>query len=253
MTAWEERLEALPAVSLAELEAEAALLTRVDRKYIVDRAVWSDVMAQERDLRALEIGGSRTFGYASVYFDTPDLRSYRDAARRRPARYKVRTREYLDTGARAVEVKLRSASGQTVKHRHWLDGDDRYPLDAAARAFVASFPQVAPEIDALAPVLETRYVRATLVADGARITVDEDVTGLDADGFAVSFGDALIVETKTARRAGAIDRALWARGIRPTRVSKYCAALAALRPDLPSNRWARTLRRHVTTTAATAA
>ena len=39
MTAWEERLAGLPSVVLAQLESEAALLTRVDRKYIVAPAV----------------------------------------------------------------------------------------------------------------------------------------------------------------------------------------------------------------------
>ncbi len=96
MTAWVERLAQLPAVTLAELETEYALLTRVDRKYIVSPAVWADVMAEVEGLRALEIEGVRSFGYESVYFDTPELDSYRDAARRRPARYKVRTREYLE-------------------------------------------------------------------------------------------------------------------------------------------------------------
>ena len=60
-------------------------------------------------------------------------------------------------------------------------------------------------------------------------------------GFEVQF----IVETKCEHHAGEMDRALWALGVRPSRVSKYCTSLAALNPDLPSNRWARTLRRHL--------
>ncbi|WP_062518328.1 polyphosphate polymerase domain-containing protein [Demequina gelatinilytica] len=250
MNAWETRLAELPAVALAELEDEYALLTRVDRKYIVSPAVWADVMADVEGLRALEIDGVRSFGYESVYYDTPELHSYRDAARRRPARYKVRTREYLDTGGRAIEVKLRSPKGETVKHREWLADDAPTDLlEGAARAFVASFPQVGAAVDDLAPVLTTRYRRATLVAHGARVTVDTGVTGISAEGPSIDFGGALIVETKSSMRAGDVDRALWARGIRPTRVSKYCTTLAALQPDLPSNRWSRTLRRHLTTAA----
>jgi hypothetical protein len=45
---------------------------------------------------------------------------------------------------------------------------------------------------------------------------------------------------------------LWANGIRPARISKYCTSLAALRPELPSNRWSRSIRRYVPTTAAPA-
>ena len=58
-------------------------------------------------------------------------------------------------------------------------------------------------------------------------------------------GDALIVETKTAHGACEIDRALWSRGIRQLRLSKYATSMAALHPDLPANRWYRTLSRHV--------
>ncbi|SEJ09219.1 polyphosphate polymerase domain-containing protein [Demequina mangrovi] len=247
MTAWEERLAQLPTVTLAELETEYALLTRVDRKYIVSPDVWAEVMAEVPGMRALEIDGARSFGYASVYFDTPELDSYRDAARRRPLRYKVRTREYLDTGGRAIEVKLRSAKGETVKHREWLadDAAGESRLEGSARDFVASFPEVGAAVDELAPVLTTRYERSTLVSHGARVTVDSDVTGISAEGPSIGFGGALIVETKSSMRAGDVDRALWARGIRPARVSKYCTTLAALQPELPSNRWARTLRRHL--------
>ncbi|GAA5518380.1 hypothetical protein Lsed01_00805 [Demequina sediminis] len=255
MTAWEERLADLPSVALAQLESEAALLTRVDRKYIVAPAVWADVMAAIPAMRALEIDGARDFGYSSIYFDTPELESYAAAAHRRPSRYKVRIREYLDTGGRSIEVKLRSAKGETVKHREWLpEGAARdRRLDGPAREFVAGFPQVAPAVDRLEAVLATHYRRSTLVLDGSRVTIDRDVTAIDTDGAHLHFGDAIIVETKTARRAGDVDRALWARGVRPARVSKYCTSLAALQRELPANRWARTMRRHLSPTPAPAA
>lgn len=254
MNAWEERLAALPAVALAQVDAVASLQTRVDRKYIVPAQAWADVVGAVPGLRCLEIDGSRVFGYASLYYDTPELSAYRAAARRRPSRYKVRTREYVDSGARAVEVKLRAASGATVKHRMGIGTQDAPDaLAAPVRAFLSSFAQVAPDVDALVPQLETRYDRATLVGDGARITIDRDVVGIGTRGAIASFGDVLIVETKTTGRACAVDRSLWARGFRPSRVSKYCTSLAALHPDLPHHPWSRTLRRHVITAAPTAA
>ncbi|WP_296667024.1 polyphosphate polymerase domain-containing protein [Demequina sp.] len=252
---WERRLAALPATTLDALQAEAALLTRVDRKYIVDASTWDRALAGVEGLRALEIDGERSFGYSSTYYDTPRLESYTAAARRRPSRYKVRTREYLGTGDRAIEVKLRSARGETVKHREWLAADALRDgrVDGHAREFVASFPLVAGAVDDLRPVLTTRYQRSTLVGDGVRVTIDRDVTGTDAAGNRVGFGDALIVETKSAHRAGDVDRALWAQGARPARISKYCTTLAALQPGLPSNRWTRTLRRHLNPSAVLAA
>ena len=66
--------------------------------------------------RVLEIDGRRVFGYRSTYFDTPDLRLFRDHVQRRRRRYKCRTREY-DSGVRMFEVKLKGARGRTVKYR----------------------------------------------------------------------------------------------------------------------------------------
>ena len=243
---WQDALAVLPAISLEELDATAAFQTRVDRKYLVAPEVWEQALAELHGLRVLEIDGRRSFRYASVYFDTPQLDSYRAAAHRRPSRYKVRTREYVDTGATAIEVKLRSARGETVKHREFLpERPAGRMLRGAARSFVSSFPEVAPDADRLTATLETAYHRTTLWTPDGRVTVDSDVRGIDADGAVAAFGSALIIETKSAQRAGLADRALWARGIRPQRVSKYCTTLAALRPDLPSNRWTRTLTRHL--------
>ena len=53
----------------------------------------------------------------------------------------------------------------------------------------------------------------------------------------------VVLETKSGSAAGPLDRHLWAHGIRPSRISKFATGMAALRPELPANRWHRTLRR----------
>jgi len=50
--------------------------------------------------------------------------------------------------------------------------------------------------------------------------------------------------TKTAARVSQADQLLWRSGRRPTQISKYGTGLAALRPELPSTKWHRILRRH---------
>ena len=133
----------------------------------------------------LEIDGRRSFHYSSTYFDTPELDSYRDAARKRPRRYKVRTRRYLDTGTSAVEVKVRSLSGTTAKTRLWLyDETSMRPgsLPLAAVAFVGGFDIVGDRVHDLTEVLTTSYERVTLVTADARVTTDRDVAAIDAYG-----------------------------------------------------------------------
>ena len=50
-----------------------------------------------------------------------------------------------------------------------------------------------------------------------------------------------VVETKAGAHASRADRVLWALGHRPQPISKYATGLAALREDLPGNRWHRLL------------
>lgn len=236
-------LDQLPTVTLAELTASAALLTRVDRKYVlttddVDRAC----RQLPQHTRALEIDGSRSVGYTSTYLDTPDLTSYLDAAHRRRRRWKVRTRSY-QTGGHFLEVKtVRGAT--TVKER--IPWRDTTRLDAVGRDFVESSLRssgIILDAATLAPALVTRYHRSTLLLpSGARATLDVGLAWTAPEtGDCRGFGDRVVLETKSARTASELDHLLWRLGHRPQRISKYAVGLATLHPALPHNRWHRLL------------
>ncbi|MDW4571397.1 polyphosphate polymerase domain-containing protein [Microbacterium sp. M3] len=236
-------------VTLDALVAEASFLTRVDRKYIVPRADLDRLIAAlDPGTRALEIDGRHEFSYESVYFDTPDLLSFRMAAQPRRRRFKLRTRSYLDTGTSYLEIKTRGARGTTVKDRGEYDTRARHRLTDEARNDVAdAFATIgvagerAADLDA---TLLTRYRRATLLApDGAgRATVDTALEWVEPDGHGFALPGTAIVETKSGARPSDVDRVLWRAGHRPATVSKYATGLAALHPELPRNRWARLLR-----------
>lgn len=238
-------LDNLDSIGLAELEAEAALLTRKDRKYLVPLGVAEQIVAHD-GMRVLEIDGRRNFRYESVYFDTPERVSYLAAAYRRRRRFKVRTRSYLDSGKCSLEVKTREHRGLTEKSRLKYDIDGRDQLNAEALTFINGFESVAPVSHEPQPVLTTRYSRTTLLetASMSRITIDTDLQCVAADGSSVSLPDMAIVETKTTGRPCVIDRLLWAAHERPTKISKYCTGLAAVTPGLPANKWNRVLRTH---------
>jgi hypothetical protein len=200
--------------------------------------------------RVLDIGGRRDFGYASTYFDTPDLRSFREAAHRRRRRFKVRTRLYADTGEGWLEVKTRGAAGLTVKDRLPLGrrgADDVGEADWAwvARTLAERGVRDA-EVAGLTPALTVTYRRVTftLPDEPVRVTVDTGVTWNTPGGASGALVGQEIVETKGAGRPCAVDRALWRQGHRPDRLSKYCTGLAFLTPGLVANRWSRTLARY---------
>lgn len=237
-------IDDLATVTLSELDAVAALQTRTDRKYIVTPENLDDVISLLPGLRVLAIDDRRVFSYESVYFDTPALRCYHDAARRRPRRFKVRTRTYLDSGRCAVELKHRDARGRTVKERRDHGIEFRREI-APAMEFLTSFPTVGAVSDELAPTLTTSYRRSTLLVgdDGGRATIDGDVTAVDESGHRFDLSCHVLVETKSNGGPTPLDRVLWRLHVRPVRISKYCTSLAALHPDLPAHPWHRTLAR----------
>lgn len=63
--------------SLAEVTERAELQTRIDRKYLVPVDAVADLVSGLGRFAVLEIDGLRGFRYESVYFDTPDLLTYR--------------------------------------------------------------------------------------------------------------------------------------------------------------------------------
>jgi hypothetical protein len=243
---------ALRPIGLDELVAQASLLTRLDRKYMLPTADLPFVLGGlDEDSRVLEIDGARQFAYRSVYFDTPEMDGYLGAARRRRRRFKLRIRTYLDSGRHFLEDKTRGPRGTTVKQRIPYEGD-LGRLDAEARAYAALVLAEAG-IDSghfrFVPTLTTYYRRTTLFlpATGSRLTADTDLTWMLPDGTALRTPDRTIVETKAGRAGSGADRLLWSLKHRPCPVSKYGTGLAALRPELPSNHWLPVLRRHFPT------
>jgi hypothetical protein len=241
--------DAFAPIDLDELLGLAALQTRIDRKYVLPRVDAERVLASlDPDTRVLEIDGSRGSLYESVYFDTDDLLSYRMAALGRRRRFKLRTRSYLDTGDAYLELKTKGARSATVKERLEYDIRHRDELTAAGIAYAA--PPLEElgldDPDRLRPTLVTRYLRETLYlpGSGSRATVDTELRWEHAAGDALALPELAIVETKSAGAACEVDRTLWRAGHRPATVSKFGTGLAALRPELPSHKWTRVLRRH---------
>jgi inorganic triphosphatase YgiF len=236
-------------ITLDELNELAALQTRVDRKYIVPRGQVAVLLgAMDSHARVLEIDGVQSFGYESVYFDTPDLLSFYGAAHKRRRRFKVRTRTYTDSGDCYLEVKTEGARAATVKERleHASSPDAIGPEGRAYARSVLEEAGIHADVSDLNPVLSTSYRRRTLYIPGSqsRATIDTDLAWQLHDGERIAMPDHAIVETKSGSTASSVDRLLWSAGHRPSSISKYATGMAALRPDLPSNKWAPILRHH---------
>jgi VTC domain len=241
---------AVDPIGLDELMDLAELQTRVDRKYFVPADVFGHLVGElAGQLRVLEIDGQRSFGYESVYFDTPQLTTYRAHLQRRRHRFKARTRTYTDSGLCMFEVKLTAARGQTVKQRtpHVLEHRCELTSDAVTHlddSLALAFRQSTPA--GMAPTLTSTYRRTTFVfrTGQARLTCDVELVCRDGRAQVRDTGTHVLVESKSALHGSPADRLLRELGVRIVNVSKYCVGVAALHPELPSNPWHATLRRY---------
>ena len=183
--------------------------------------------------------------------------------------------EVKTCGARGSTVKRRM--GYYADDASRLTGPGRAFVAACLAGAGVTGSAAAREVAAaLRPVLTTTYERTTLHLPRAeaRATIDTALTwrrlgpaapaGSSAgtivgvpmspqalrpahlaaainEGEPVSVADIAVVETKNPATPSPADRALWEAGCRPTRISKYATGMALLHPELPANRWYRTL------------
>lgn len=243
----------LEPISLEELVGQAAMMTRVDRKYVLTREMVNPLLfALDPHTQVLTINDQAPQPYQSTYFDTPDMRSFSMAAHKRRRKFKVRTRTYVASKMSFLEVKATGPRGVTIKERI------PYDFDAAMRAELLD--EVRPWLeeqlekagqpvgigDVLEPIMWGSYNRTTLLmADGTgRATFDTDLDWQNSRGSYLHEPNMVIFETKSGSRPSELDRLLWSHGHRPAKISKFGTGMAALDPNLPHNRWNRVLKQH---------
>ncbi len=239
-------------ISLAGANDVAELQTRIDRKYLVDEATLGELLeALAPTLRVLEIDGERSCDYRSTYFDTDDLALYRAAVQGRRQRYKVRSRTYGETGPCFLEVKAKGHRGANVKSRIRYCRGDHHEITADGHDFIEKITGGHDLASALLPVLTTEYTRSTLIdpTSRTRLTFDRRLRCTGATGGRAIL-DVIVVETKSTRASSAADQWLWKHHVRPTKISKFGTGLAAIRPELPANKWHRIIARHWQTDSA---
>ena len=244
-----DTLASFDTISLADLNEKAAMLERLDNKYIVPADQLQPALLQFRDLfDVLEIEGKRAFFYATEYHDNADNQSYRDHHQGRRKRCKVRVRTYLDAGFSFLEVKLKDIRGATVKKRLKIETTTA-ELSNEALAFIDQCHTDmygTPLGQTLNPVIQMRYSRVTLVAKegGERMTIDTALSFRNAACQRRAAPDRFILETKSARGNGIADRILRGQHVHPTKsCSKYCIGMAALGQAHRHNRFLPALRK----------
>lgn len=223
-----------------EAAISVGLLDRIDTKVVGNLDQVAAVLAAISDrFQLVEVVGSVAPAYRSVYFDTDLHELYNDHHNGRRVRHKIRYRTYVSTDTTFFEVKLRTDSRRTVKHRirvPWIPHEMGQPERELLETHGVPTPGARPTLD-------VEYNRLTLVGPQERVTVDLGLT-CTADDAWVRFERTAIIEVKQPRfnLSSPVFRAMRDQGLRPGGISKYCVGMATCVPGVKTNNFKNRLR-----------
>ncbi len=218
-------IQAYTGHGLADLK-NAALMDRVDSKFVVPRALLPDLLdSMQVHYSMLEIDGKRCCDYMNDYYDTRDFAFYAAHHNGQVNRYKVRCRTYVDSGTSYLEVKFKNNKKRTNKQRIKVSSASR-AITPTSLAFMRDCGLEQP--DDLVKVQASGYQRIALAneAQGERLTIDVNLDFSDTHGRNLhwNIGPWIVVELKQGSHCRKSPFFQWAKRhrIRQCSFSKYC-------------------------------
>jgi hypothetical protein len=207
-------------ITLSEMD-RVKLMNRVDTKFAFSLQQFIKFLPElSNAYRILEIEGTRTPFYESLYFDDDRFSFFQDHHNGRTNRFKVRFRKYVESNLTFLEIKHKF-KGRTNKKRIKVD---QIPdmLNSEHKEFIES---IIPKEINLKAVMWNSFHRITLVnkVENERLTLDFDLT-FRWDDKTENFDNLIIAELKqeSVNRNSAFFALMKKINIRPYRLSKYC-------------------------------
>jgi hypothetical protein len=228
-------------ISLGEMDA-VKLMNRTDTKYVFPSYKLGDLLALSWDkYLVLEINGCRDFRYNSLYYDTQDHAFYTAHHNGARPRFKVRFREYVETGTTFLEIKRKTNKERTRKTRIQVEGIEMV-LSENSRQYIET--QVPLKETDLKPAMWTIFQRITLVGKDSpeRITIDHDLS-FSYEDLHKQLLFLTICEVKREGFTGksAFMKYLEELSIHPGNSSKYCLVTVLLKKNIKYNRFKRNI------------
>ena len=228
-------LKDLPAISLQEMD-KASLMDRIDNKYIFPVKDLTNLLNEvKNDYFIFEINDKRISHYSTLYYDTQKLDLYHSHHSGKLNRYKVREREYTDSGICFFEIKFKNNKKLTIKRRIPV-----HSINNKIEGITSEFLKETSNLDAedLSPTLWVDYDRITLVSKtlDERVTFDLNLT-FSFDGKEEKITDLITIEAKRTKQTKStpVIKYLKQNSIREGGFSKYCLGMASIYNELKAN------------------
>ena len=235
-------LKSFNGLSLDELDS-VKLQNRVDSKFVFKEEDLNIILGEaSKFYNVLDLGGIRSNSYHSLYFDTPDDHFFISHHNGKLNRYKVRYRQYMDSGLCFLEVKFKNNKGRTIKGRMKVP-EITEVLNAEAKAFIDE--RIGKSYD-LQPSLWNSFERITLAHKeiAERLTIDHELK-FSLHGKEARLSNICIAELKQEKLdySSVFMKIMRAHGSQPSGMSKYCIGSLLLRPELKYNNFKEKLLR----------
>lgn len=218
-------LQKFDPISLEAMDS-VKLMNRTDTKFLFTADQLEKILYDIMDhYRVLEINGTRSSRYKTLYYDTANLDLYMAHHRGKLNRYKIRHRTYVETDAGYLEVKFKNNKGRTIKDRV---AEKRAPYNwhLNSEQFLKKTQPFDPQL--LVPTIWVNYSRQTLVhkSDAERLTLDTCLE-FEKDGTLHQVPNLVIAEVKQDKRRNSTFMQMMKKyHIREGSLSKYCLGIA---------------------------
>lgn len=227
-------LATLEPITLAEMEG-VALMNRTDTKFVFRFEKLGHFLQEiSGDYRILDINGIRASRYETLYFDTPDFKMYMAHHRRKPSRYKIRHRIYVDSNLHFFEIKFKNNKGRTIKSRI-----KRKEVDLTIKDKAEKFLNEKTNFSAqnLFPKLWSNCSRITLVNKFSKERLTLDINLQFKNELNVKkLSHVVIAEVKQEKLSPSpFIRLMKKNGVRPGSISKYCFGVVFLYDKIKKN------------------
>ncbi|GAA3650555.1 polyphosphate polymerase domain-containing protein [Flavivirga jejuensis] len=232
----EKNISMFSPISLKEMNS-VALMKRTDTKFVIHKSQLILILENiQNDYKVLEIEKNRIMTYSSLYFDTNEVKFYKDHHNGKNNRTKIRIRKYVESDLCFLEIKQKNGKGQTTKSRTTIN-DFETDLSKNSIDFITA---ATSKTYNLSPTLWNDFNRMTLVniSFNERVTIDLNIH-YTMGKAEKTYDDLVIIEVKqeSFNRNSPIVKILKSFQYHPYSISKYCIGMVNLHTGLKYNRF----------------
>ncbi len=232
-----QAIESFNAISLTEMD-RVKLMDRFDKKFVFSAERLPAILSKaSAKYRILQIDSDRVFTYNSLYYDTLGYTMYHDHHNQKLNRFKVRRREYVNSGQVYLEIKFKCNKGRTRKKR--IETANRnMAFCKDEKKFIKKITPYRAKM--LHPAMHNHFNRITLVhkSNPERVTIDLNLS-FEQAARKKELPLLVIAEIKQSKSSGFSDleKVFRENHILPMNFSKYCMGLVMTGSGVKYNRF----------------